>query len=176
MQFNDIRQRLGSKNIMIPCGIDGGSMSGDSKAAYIPTSEVENFLLHRRQAYYYWVVFHELFGHGTGKLLAESEPGKFNFDINQPPINPLTQERVNTWYKAGQTWASVFGDIATTVDECRAECVGAILIGNKDLMAMCGFTEETEVRASDREYFSYLYFCSWDHLPAYQLNTLFICC
>lgn len=72
------------------------------------------------------VGLHELLGHGTGKLLSELTPGNYNFDINNPPINPLTKEKVTTWYKPGQTWGSVFGGVAASYEECK--CLYLILI------------------------------------------------
>jgi dipeptidyl-peptidase-3 len=58
------------------------------------------------------VGLHELTGHGCGKLLQETAPGEFNFDAKNPPVSPLTNEPVTTWYKPGQTWGSVFGGLA----------------------------------------------------------------
>lgn len=43
------------------------------------------------------VGLHELLGHGCGKLLQETEPGKYNFDVNNPPISPVTGQRISTW-------------------------------------------------------------------------------
>jgi len=149
LQYNCIRQEVGFKNLMITNSIDGAPMSGDSKALYIQPEESEQFLSHRRHTYYLWVVFHELYGHGTGKLLAETEPGVYNFDIQGPPINPLTAKPVESWYLPQQTWTGVFGDLATSVDECRAECIGAYLLGDKDLLGVCGFTDATQITASD---------------------------
>ncbi|KAK3704250.1 hypothetical protein LTR37_013924 [Vermiconidia calcicola] len=154
--YNDIRQQRGSKNIMISNAIDGGSMSSDSEAKYIHPHEQERFMNHRRQTYYLWVVFHELFGHGTGRFLEESEQNVFNFDINNPPINPLTDKPIESWYRPHQTWTGVFGDLATTVDECRAECVGAYLLSNRELREMCGFTGTSAITPSDLEYNLYL--------------------
>jgi dipeptidyl-peptidase-3 len=53
-----------------------------------------------------------LAGHGCGKLLQETSPGVYNFDIENPPISPVTGKPVTTWYKPGQTWGSVFGGVA----------------------------------------------------------------
>ena len=124
-------------------------MSSDSEAEYIQPHEKERFLKHRRQTYYLWVVFHELFGHGTGRFLEESEQDVFNFDIRNPPINPLTDKPIESWYRPHQTWTEVFGDLATTVDECRAECVGAYLLSNRALCELCGFTETSAITPSD---------------------------
>lgn len=148
-QFNDIRQKVGFKNIMIGNRIDGAPMSGDAHGAYVEPKEVERFMVTRRQAYYLWVVFHELFGHGTGRFLEETERGVYNFDTARPPVNPVTNKPITSWYRFGQTFTGVFGDIATRVDECRAECVGAILLSNVDLMALCGITASSSPSLSE---------------------------
>lgn len=62
----------------------------------------------------------EFIGHGTGKLLAEIAPGKYNFDHTTPPISPVTGEPVRAWYRPGETWVNVFGKLAPMVEECRA--------------------------------------------------------
>jgi len=129
-------------------------MAAQSQTAqypFIDASEAEQFSKHKFPAYYWWVVLHELLGHGTGKMLVESELGKFNFDIEHPPTNPLTGGPITSWYKLGQTWTGQFGDLATTVDECRAELVGAYLMDDVELLELFGFTETTETTAADRE-------------------------
>lgn len=123
---------------------------------FIPTSEAEQFKKHKHPAYYWWVVLHELLGHGTGLMMVETTNGKFNFDTRNPPINPLNGEPIKSWYKPGQTWTGQFGDLATTVDECRAELVGAYLMDDTELLELFGFTDTTEIRAEDRECLSYL--------------------
>ncbi len=57
-----------------------------------------------------------ILGHGCGKLLQETAPGVFNFDKENPPVSPLTEKPVTTWYKPGQTWGSVFGSIAASYE------------------------------------------------------------
>ena len=126
-------------------------MSGDSQAEYILPSDKQHFLAHRGQTYYLWVVFHELFGHGTGRFLEETAEGDFNFDLSHPPTNPTTGRPIHTWYRPGQTWTELFGDIATTVDECRAECIGAYLLSNVELLEMCGYSEGTATTPKDRK-------------------------
>jgi len=118
---------------------------------FIDASEAIQFKKHKFPAYYWWVVLHELLGHGTGRMMVESEPGKFNFDVENPPLNPLTGEPITSWYKPGQTWTGQFGDLATTVDECRAELVGAFLMEDAELLELFGFTEASEIRADDRK-------------------------
>ena len=127
-QYNDIRQGQGSKSIMISNRLDGTPMAGDSLAVKLCEEKPGTFSKHKRHAYYLWVVFHELFGHGTGKLLQENADSTYNFDLEKLPFSPVTGEPIDSWYRPGETWTGVFQDIATSVDECRAECIGAYLM------------------------------------------------
>jgi dipeptidyl-peptidase-3 len=82
----------------------------------------------------------------------ENPLGVFNFDNFHPPINPLTGKSISSWYRPGQTWTGMFGNIATTVDECRAECVGAYLMSDMELLAMLGYNSKTEISGRDRKH------------------------
>ena len=112
--------------------------------------EKETFKKHRFHAYYIWVVLHEILGHGTGRFLAETSPGDFNFNPDRPPLDPITSKPIKTWYLLGQTWTGVFGDLSTTVDECRAELVGAYLIDDQDILSLFGYTQHGEIKPDDR--------------------------
>ncbi|KAM0470193.1 hypothetical protein ACHAPX_010079 [Trichoderma viride] len=58
--------------------------------------------------------------HAHCKLLIETSPGIYNFDKQNPPISPLSGQAVTSHYLPGQTWTSVFGKLAGTVEEFRA--------------------------------------------------------
>lgn len=118
---------------------------------FISATDAPAFMKHKYHAYYYWVVIHELLGHGTGRMLTQDGPESFNFDPKHPPINPLNGEAIRSWYRPGQTWTGLFGDIATTVDECRAELVGAYLMSDKELLKMFGFTNDSDITADNRK-------------------------
>ena len=105
----------------------------------------------KADAYYLWVVLHELFGHGTGKMMRQDSETLYNFDVHDPPINPLTGKPIDQWYKHGQTWTGQFGDLDTTVDECRAELVGAYLMNDLDLLDLFGYTDASEITSHDSE-------------------------
>jgi dipeptidyl-peptidase-3 len=139
---------------MITNSMTTQSPNTEHMASFFEPSEAATFLKHRDHTFYLWVVFHELLGHGTSKLLTENPSGVFNFDNFHPPINPLTGKPVSSWYHPGQTWTGLFGDIATTVDECRAECVGAYLMSDMELLTMFGYTNESEITGRDRRYVS----------------------
>lgn len=108
------------------------------ETSFVHESELETFESHKLPAWHIKITIHKLFGRGTFKLLSEESPGKYNFDITNRPIIPLTGEPTTTWYRPGQTCTGVVGSLATTLDECRVECVGSYLITAKDLLAIFG--------------------------------------
>ncbi|KAL8736416.1 MAG: hypothetical protein Q9166_000208 [cf. Caloplaca sp. 2 TL-2023] len=152
--YNDIRQECGFKNVIIANRMSVESNEADI-SPFVHSSEAAMFQKHKYHAYYIWVVLHELLGHGTGRMMTE-EHGKFSFDTENPPHNPLTKASISSWYRPGQTWTGVFGDLATTVDECRAELVGAYLMDNTELLALFGHTSSSEIKAQDLTYNMYV--------------------
>ena len=149
-KYNDIRQEVGFKNVII-----ANRMAAESSKAKTPLfldeSEAAAFQDHKFPTYYLWVVLHELLGHGTGKMMSQDAGDAFNFDVENRPVNPLTGKPIECWYRPGQTWTGVFGDLATTIDECRAELVGAYLMDDVELLELFGFTEESQITAADGE-------------------------
>ena len=129
-------------------------MTAESSSAevspFIDPGEVETFRKHKFPTYYIWVVLHELLGHGTGKMMVQSQENNFNFDVDNPPIDPLTGRAISSWYLPGQTWTGQFADLATTVDECRAELVGAYLMDDVELLHLFGFDQTSAITANDR--------------------------
>lgn len=72
-QYNDIREEEEFKNVII-----ANRMVAESQAKqypFIDPSEEEQFRKHKFSAYYWWVVLHELLGHGTGRMMVETERG-----------------------------------------------------------------------------------------------------
>jgi dipeptidyl-peptidase-3 len=66
---------------------------------------------------------------------------------------------VTTWYKPGQTWGSVFGSIAASYEECRAECVAMALSCDFSILKIFGFgdgSENMDSEAGDVLYAAYL--------------------
>ncbi|KAJ6030097.1 uncharacterized protein N7446_000840 [Penicillium canescens] len=140
--YDDIRQNLGFKNVSL-----GNVLSAKAPNEPIPFISEADLDVYRRcrdPAFEVQVGIHELLGHGTGKLLQETAPGEYNFDIKDPPINPVTNKPVSTWYKPGQTWSSVFGSIASSYEECRAECVAMALGCDFSILKIFGFGDGKE--------------------------------
>lgn len=79
------------------------------------------------------ILTHELIGHGCGKILSETAPAVYNFDIDDLPRNTLTGNPISCWYKLGQTPKSVFGGLYSTLSECIAEVLALFLLPRKDI-------------------------------------------
>ncbi|EJT73442.1 dipeptidyl-peptidase 3 [Gaeumannomyces tritici R3-111a-1] len=155
--YDDIRQTDGFKNVSL-----GNVMSAktpNEKIPFIADEDLEVYKKYRDDSFEVQVGLHELTGHGCGKLLQETAPGKYNFDINQPPISPITNKPVTTWYKPGQTWSSVFGGLAGAYEECRAELVAMYLGCEFPVLKIFGFGDgsvDMDGEAGDVLYASYL--------------------
>ncbi|KAF2197104.1 dipeptidyl-peptidase III [Delitschia confertaspora ATCC 74209] len=155
--YDDIRQTLGFKNVSL--GNVLNAKAPDEKIPFIKDSDQDVYQKYRDPAFEVQVGLHELLGHGCGKLLQETSPGEFNFDIKNPPISPLTGKPITTYYKPGQTWGSVFGSIAGSYEECRAECVAMALCCDFSVLQIFGFgdgKEDINSEAGDILYAAYL--------------------
>ena len=109
---------------------------------FILDSEVDDFRARRPLEFDISTATHELLGHGSGLLLAETEPGVFNFDHKNPPVSPLDGKPISIWYNVGQTFSSVFGRISGAYSECHAECTALFLADNIEIMRLFGCSEE----------------------------------
>lgn len=117
---------------------------------WVLPSELKRFKSSTRIVRYITTATHELLGHGTGKLLSETAPGAYNFDMQNPPFSPIVGGPVTSHYRLGQTWGSVFGKLAGTVEECRAILVSEYLMDDKTLLEIFGYTDDSEITADDR--------------------------
>jgi len=70
-------------------------------------------------------------------------------DREKLPYNPVTRKAIHSWYLPGQTYLTVFGDIATSLEECRAMLVGAYLMDDPELVSLFGYSESTEVTPAE---------------------------
>lgn len=155
--YDDIRQNLGFKNVSL--GNVLSAKAPNEPVPFIAEKDLEVYRRCRDPAFEVQVGIHELLGHGTGKLLQETAPGEYNFDIYNPPVSPITGKPVSTWYKPGQTWSSVFGAIASSYEECRAECVAMVLSCDFSILKIFGFgngQEDLTNEAGDVLFAAYL--------------------
>ncbi|KAF2691208.1 dipeptidyl-peptidase III [Lentithecium fluviatile CBS 122367] len=135
--YDDIRQNIGFKNVSL--GNVLSAKAPNEPIPFIKEEYLDVYQKYRDPAFEVQVGLHELLGHGCGKLLQETAPGEYNFDVENPPVSPITHKPVSTYYKPGQTWGSVFGTIAASYEECRAECVAMALACEWPILELFGF-------------------------------------
>ena len=136
-----------------------GAKAPNEPVPFIASDDLDVYVQNRDEAFEVQVGIHELLGHGTGKLLQETKPGEYNFDINNPPIDPTTGKPCKTYYRPSQTWSSIFGQISSSYEECRAECVAMALCCDFNILKIFGFgdgTVDMGNKAGDVLYASYL--------------------
>ena len=109
---------------------------------YVKTEE-EQLLLHGNSkfAYQVQVAGHELFGHGSGKLLyKDAKTGKCPLEL----IDPLTNKTFDSCYEPGETYQNKFGDIASSYEECRADMSGLYLAHFPEFYTHFNWTKQNE--------------------------------
>ncbi|EXJ71737.1 dipeptidyl-peptidase III [Cladophialophora psammophila CBS 110553] len=155
--YDFIRQNEGFKNVSL--GNVLSAKAPNEPIQFIRKEDDQLFRKYRDPAFEIQVGIHELLGHGCGKLLQETAPGEYNFDIKHPPMSPITKKPILSYYKPGQTWSSVFGSIASSYEECRAECVAMALSCDFGILEIFGFgdgKEDISNEAGDVLYAAYL--------------------
>ncbi|OOQ86712.1 dipeptidyl peptidase III [Penicillium brasilianum] len=153
--YEYIRETCGFKNIVLANRL---IVNNNPKLPchWVDPSELKYFKSTTHIVRFITAAIHELIGHGTGKLLSETTPGVYNFDKHNPPISPLSGEAVTSHYLPGQMWTNVFGNLAGTVEECRAILVSEYLMDNEELLSIFGYTNNSEISANDLLYSTYL--------------------
>lgn len=131
-QYNDIRETLGHKSLIM-LNLLPTTIEALRSEPFIRTKDKANFDRHLSDVYYRYLILHEVFGHPTGKMMREVAPGQFTFDQAEPPLHPITRTPIKTYYRSGETWTGVFGELATSVDECRCKLVAAVLMHDEEV-------------------------------------------
>jgi dipeptidyl-peptidase III len=112
--YDEVRQHFGFKNVNL-----GNAYGKPTKEGmqYVPEAEKDMHLEFYNPSLFVIVALHELLGHGSGKLYDKLP--EFN--------SPLDDQPFTTYYKPNETWHSVFGEIASTYEECKADSVALYL-------------------------------------------------
>jgi dipeptidyl-peptidase-3 len=142
------------KNILVNNLSQASKHSQSEPSFAIHESERDTYLQHIDSAVEFKVCLHELFGHGSGKLLTEN-----NIDTNNPPKHPLTGKPIATWYESNQRTSDVFGDMFMALEECRAEVIAAYLALNEEIWAIMGYTSTSRIISNNsklcRQFYSF---------------------
>lgn len=150
--YDDIRQTEGFKNVSLGNVLAVAYATQKEKLTFLEEGDKDLFIKWKGPSFEVQVGLHELLGHGSGKLFVQDDMGKFNFDQSKV-INPETGEPVSSWYRGSETWDSKFSTIASSYEECRAECVGLYLCLNKQVLSIFGHESQD---ADDVVYINWL--------------------
>ncbi|PWA22818.1 hypothetical protein CCH79_00002411 [Gambusia affinis] len=150
--YDDIRQSEGFKNVSLGNVLAVAYATQKEKLTFLEEKDKDLFIKWKGPSFEVQVGLHELLGHGSGKLFVQDDHGKFNFDQSNV-VNPETGEKVSSWYQGSETWDSKFSTIASSYEECRAECVGLYLCLNKQVLSIFGHEAQ---EAEDVVYINWL--------------------
>ncbi|PPQ66069.1 hypothetical protein CVT26_010811 [Gymnopilus dilepis] len=140
--YYDIRESVGFKNVSLANIL--AAKAPNEELTFIHPDDVALYNAWDSRAFELQVANHELLGHGSGKLFEEYANGKKNFDPEKV-INPLTGEKITSWYKPGQTPGSVLGEVSSSMEECRAETVALYLVGNREILKIFNYVDEKDI-------------------------------
>lgn len=122
--YADIVQNFGSKNVDLTNVYPQPVLSN---IFFIKDELKEIYFKYMGDSGSLKTALHELLGHGSGKLFfRNTETGEFNFD-HENTLNPLTGDKISTWYETNETFASKFKKLHSGYEECRADTVAFYL-------------------------------------------------
>jgi len=142
--YDDIRQNEGFKNVSLGNVLAASYGAGDKPIPFIREHDQPMFKALKGEAFEVQVGCHELLGHGSGKLFHQDTDDAAKL-LQAGFIHPLTSEAATgPFYAPGSTWDSTFGKIASTFEECRAECCGIYLSLEPDVLRVFGHASQAD--------------------------------
>lgn len=149
--YYETRSQHGFKNVSLANIL--AAKAPNEPLPFVHPDDLELFNKWDNKAFEVQVANHELLGHGSGKLFQEDADGKKNFDPEKV-INPLTGKPISSWYKPGQTPGAVLGEVASSMEECRAEAVALYLVSNTDILKIFNYVDKEDIE--DIQYITFL--------------------
>ena len=137
--YLDIQETDGFKNVALINAYDNYDFNFLSTILYEKDVELEKKM--GTKISMFKTALHELLGHGSGKLFKINKNGEYNFD-KEKLINPLTKEKINSWYLPDETYETKFKAICRSLEEGRADYIALYLVFDKKAQQIFGFNEE----------------------------------
>lgn len=167
--YDDIRERDGFKNVSLGNVLKAGYGAGDKPVTFITEADQAIFKKLKGEAFEVQVGIHELLGHGSGRLYHQGTEEAAQIVAGGTP-HPLAELMPGTsatiagpFYAEGSTWDSTFGRMASSYEECRAECSGLYLCLEPTVLEVFGHADAAEAIGSggvhDITYVNWLLMC-----------------
>lgn len=136
----EVRQFDGFKNVSLGNVLSARDLK--ERVTFIADADQDAFRSTLVPSFEVQVGLHELLGHGSGKLFTQGEDGSRNFD--PATKNPETGEVISGCYGPGQSYDTAFPVISSSLEECRAECVGIYLCVDRGVLSIFGHEDDAE--------------------------------
>lgn len=136
--YDAIRQSEGFKNVSLGNVLAASYGAGDKPITFVQKDDQAVFKACKSDAFEVQVGIHELLGHGSGKLIHQGTADAAAL-VDSKTLHPLTKVPITgPFYPVGTSWDSTFGKIASTYEECRAECSGLFLCLEQEVLDIFG--------------------------------------
>lgn len=153
--FDDVREQYGFKNVSLINVTAIAFGAGGFDTLFVSEDDAALLARARAKSFDVNVGLHELLGHGSGKVLSEDAAGNKNFDP-ATVVSPLSGKPVASWYRAGQTYDTALRELASPMEECRAEAVGLLLSTEPEVLAIFGHAAPPPGEVHDVTYANWL--------------------
>eukprot|EP00929_Paragymnodinium_shiwhaense_P047766 TRINITY_DN24224_c0_g1_i1.p1 TRINITY_DN24224_c0_g1~~TRINITY_DN24224_c0_g1_i1.p1 ORF type:complete len:756 (+),score=194.70 TRINITY_DN24224_c0_g1_i1:83-2350(+) len=160
--YDDIREHDGFKNVSLGNVLKAGYGAGDKPVTFIAEADQAMFKKLKGESFEVQVGIHELLGHGSGRLFHQGTEAADGAKAAPHPLKDLLPECSSIegpFYEANSTWDSTFGKLASSYEECRAECCGIYLSLEADILRVFGHTDATPDAIHDVTYINWLLMC-----------------
>eukprot|EP00127_Corallochytrium_limacisporum_P006011 Clim_evm88s215 gene=Clim_evmTU88s215 len=128
--YSEVNSKEGFKNVSLD-NVSSAQLSA-AKSTFIQDSDLQLYKYLVPPMNEVHVALHELFGHGSGRLVFEEDlAGK---DV----MHPFTKEKITQAYKKNESFFGKFSSVASAYEECRAECVTLHLSCIRDILKIFG--------------------------------------
>lgn len=142
--YDDVRQTEGFKNVSLGNVLAASYGAGDKPVTFIAERDQQLFKRLKTEAFEIQVGIHELLGHGSGKLFHQGTRDAVAL-VESKLEHPITGDPVSgPFYTPGSTWDSTFGKVASSYEECRAECSGIFLCLERQVLQVFGHTAQSQ--------------------------------
>jgi dipeptidyl-peptidase-3 len=136
--YDEIRLNKGFKNVSLSNVLAAAHITA-IKFPFLTETQLPALIENFGYGCAFNVATHELYGHGSGKLLKKVDVERGVPDL----LNPGRQ--VQTYYEEGENYQDVFGGFGQAFEECRAETTSLHLTFKDSVLELYGVPPEKRV-------------------------------